>query len=258
MENLGAFRFVTLTWLIIAAAVVLLLFRLAAAWKVWKLNRTRPPRRTVDISSLNTPPPDVLLPAVSELQALGFQRLGESQVESREGQPVGRVWVFVNAEGTVSVDVVATVSQPLCGFTTIFGDGAVTQVYYPHGENIDDPDFVHHDNSVSIESAYRQHLEQVKAFSAAHGAPRLVRTIRDSLDIAELYRERYLQRLLWAGRRNKLLLPLIINVAVVVLLVGLLVVQYRFAPPLLSVVVAIIVIVAPLYLTLPGAPACRG
>lgn len=220
-----------ITWFMAGAAGITLLLRLSGTWRFWRRNREIPYRRSVDISYLNTPPPDVLRPAISELEALGFQRLGEVQVEHVEKGPVGQVWVWVNPERTVFVEVIPSPIYPSCGFTTAFGDGAITEVFFPQGESIDDPDYVHHRNNVSIESAYRQQLEQVMASSDVHGAPRLMRTMQDCLDVAALYRERYSRRLLGTALRTRALIPLAANFLMVALLAGLLFAQYRFEAP---------------------------
>jgi hypothetical protein len=236
-----------LSWVLTGIVLNTLRLRLSAIWEARRWNREIPYRRVVDISHLNTPLPDTLRPAIAELQALGFRRLGESQVESPEQMPLGKAWVFVNAEGTVFVEVIAVGQLSPCGFTTTFVDGTVTQVFYPQGESIEDPDFVQHRNNVSIKDAYRQQLEQITTLYATHGAPRSIRTMPDCLDVSALYRERYEQRLMDTKLRTKYLGPLVIDLVVAVLMAGLLIGEYVSHWSPLLVFGAMVVIVAPYF-----------
>ncbi len=230
MEDSASWQLM-ITWAVLIAAGAMLLARLAMIANAKKWRSERPPRRDVDISHLNTPPPDSLRASIAEMEALGFQRLGELQVEEPEKGPIGQVWTFVNAEGTVLGEIAASAPQPLSGFMTAFADGAITEVFYPHGESIDHPDYVHHYSNVSLADAYRRQCEQVAAFYEAHGAPRPIRTMQDCLDMSALYRERYSQRLMGSVMRSLTLAPLVANLVVLALAAGLLIAQYRFDMP---------------------------
>lgn len=247
MGNTDSWQFIV-TWLMTGAGGILLLLRFFGLWRFWRQNREIPYRRNVDISDLNTPPPDALRPTISELEGLGFQRLGEAQVEHIEKGPIRQVRVLVNAERTVFTEVIPSPMYPTCGFTTAFGDGAMTEVFYPEGESVDDADYVHHRNSVSIADAYRQQLEQVAAFSEAHGTPRSIRTMQDCLDVAALFRERYSRRLVGTVLRTRALIPLTTNLVVVILLAGLLKTWHRFGS-LEPLFFGVMLVVAAIYFT---------
>ncbi len=183
-------------------------------------------RRSVDMSHRRTPPPEALQPAIQELRSLGFRYLGEVAVvetDAFETRNLGTSWVFSNAEDDTHAEVTPTPWGPGCGFTTMFADEAVAQVFYPRGESVDEPDFVHHANSGSITAAYRQQQAQVEALRPEHGAPRRTTTVADCIAIAEIYREKHFPRLRRRVQKRSIKSPLIplIDLAVLVSIAGL-------------------------------------
>jgi hypothetical protein len=172
---------------------LVLLLRLALLYKALRMYWGSPRSTTSNASHKGLVPPRAARSLIAGLKALGFHRLGETQVQTAGAKEPVTGWLFGSSEGVVFAELAG--SLPLVGLTTMFHDGAVVQTLYPIGERISAPDYVCRVVPGSLKAAYKYHLRQVQTFGAGRGRPRLVEDMDHYLDVASVYRARHGQRL---------------------------------------------------------------
>ena len=209
---------------------------LALAVPLWRtvtvysgVNRRRP----FDSSNLGLQPTGELGEVVEALRRLGFERLGEAQLDVPgvraveltasghprvSGSPVDRHTVFVMVDsGRTVVGEVSQVphNRPQVSLNSIFGDASVVETMYPRGESIHDHDLHSGHNTRSLDRAYDDQRIEVDRWRLRHGPPRPINSMADYLRADATYREHYAKRTLRGPLIRRQLIPAAIAVAVV-------------------------------------------
>jgi hypothetical protein len=208
-------------------------------WRMWNVYSGASTRRPFDASAAGLQPPPELVDTVSRLIRLGFQRLGEAQLDlpgmaaatvtaTNDPRAAGvsnrhTVFVFVDQERTVVAETGVVPHAPiLVSFNSLFADGSVVETMYPRGESIHDADFHSGHSSQSLDRAYDDQRVEISRWRMRHGSPRQVQTMADFLRADAEYRERYARRKLRRPFiRNQLLPAVLIVVGVVAFVVWL-------------------------------------
>jgi len=171
--------------LVALAGLVVALFLLSqsgpSAWRIWRIYSGVRTRRLADAGPLAIPPPDQVAERLEELGHLGFSRIGERFLQL-PGTPIRYEWVVGEESGEAYVVVVpTTVIGSLVAFYTSFEDSTWVQTNYPRGAVVDKPTFHATFVPTSLTEALSTHRAQVARLVAAHGAPRRILTMADTL-----------------------------------------------------------------------------
>jgi hypothetical protein len=179
MRAMSAERLVALGGLVIS---LLLLFQLAPpALRAWRIYSGVKTRRLADAGPLAIPPPEPVALRLEELGALGFTRIGERYIQL-PGTPIRYEWVVGEESGEAYVVLVpSTVIGTLIAFYTSFEDSTWVQTNFPRGSVVDRPTFHASFVSTSLTEALATHRAQVARLVAAHGSPRKILTMADTL-----------------------------------------------------------------------------
>jgi hypothetical protein len=172
-------RLVALVGLIIS---VLLLAQLGPpAWRNWRIYAGVRTRRMADAGPLEIPPPEPVAQRLSALAGLGFHRIGERFIQL-PGTPIRYEWLVGEDSGEVYVIVVpSTVTGTLVALYSSFEDSTWVQTNFPRGAVVDRPTFHASFVTTSLDDALATHRAQVARLTAAHGAPRSIATMADTL-----------------------------------------------------------------------------
>ena len=175
----------------LALAILLLLRFVPPATRAWRIYAGTKSRRLADSGPLEIMPPAPVATVLEQLRAIGFSRIGERYVVL-PGR--GRVdeWTWTDETGSTYVSVVPSryIGALMCAYT-VFPDGTWLQTNFPRGETIDRPNYVARVVASSPADAIAAHRADVARLRGAHGAPRPVRTMADSLRMDAEYRSRH-------------------------------------------------------------------
>jgi hypothetical protein len=151
------------------------------AWRVWRIYSGTRSRRLADAGPLEIPPPDGVSQRLEDLRALGFSRIGERFIQL-PGTPIRYEWVVGEPSGEAYVVVVpSTVMTALVAFYSSFEDSTWVQTNFPRGSVVNRPTFQASFVPTSLTDALATHRAQVARLVAAHGRPRSIRTMSDTL-----------------------------------------------------------------------------
>lgn len=171
---------------------LLLLSRFAPpAWRAWQIYSGVRSRRMADAGPLEISPPEAVAARLDELEALGFTRIGERFLQL-PGTPLRYEWLVGEASGETYVIVV-----PVLGLGTLvacyssFDDRTWVVTMFPRGESIVRRDFFASFVSTNLVDMLAAHRRQVAKLRAAHGSPRSIRTMADTLRMDAEYRTRH-------------------------------------------------------------------
>jgi hypothetical protein len=221
---------------IVFALGVTLLAMAVPLWRMWVVYSGSSSRRPFDASGAGLAPPRELEPVIAGLMQLGFQRLGEAQldlpgVRSVEltataqpriaGESVTRhtIFVMVDADGTVIAETGQVPHVPiLVSFNSVFADSSVVETMYPRGESIHDADFHSGNNTRSLDRAYDEQRVEMNRWRLRHGTPRTISTMADYLRADADYRERFARRKLRRPFIRRQLIPSALVAAAIVVL----------------------------------------
>jgi hypothetical protein len=175
----------------LALAILLLLRFAPPATRAWRIYAGTKTRRLADAGPLEIVPPGAVAAILEQLRAIGFSRIGERFVVL-PGR--GRVdeWTWTDETGSTYVSVVPSryIGALMCAYT-VFPDGTWLQTNFPRGETIDRPNYVAHFVDSSPADAIAAHRADIERLRPAHGQPRPVRTMADSLRMDAEYRSRH-------------------------------------------------------------------
>jgi hypothetical protein len=149
--------------------------------------------QSVDVSAAGREPPAAIQPLHAALLVRGFRRLGEVGVHL-PGRAPYPMWVLVNPEERVHVELAVVRDRGYAAFVTWFADDAVVETHYPAGAAVDEPDFRAQVVRESLETALKRHLSAVGAFTRAHGEPVAVDDMAAFLTYSRRYNEHFLPR----------------------------------------------------------------
>jgi hypothetical protein len=172
---------------------------LAFGWNVYVNWRFRQGIRraarieSVDVSAAEHGPPSVIQPLHAALLVRGFRRLGEVGV-SLPGRDPYPMWVLVNPEQRVHVELAVVRDRGYAAFVTWFADDAVVETHYPAGAAVDAPDFRAQVVRESLEMALRRHLSAVQTFIRTHGDPVIIDDMPGFLTYSRRYNAHFLPR----------------------------------------------------------------
>jgi hypothetical protein len=188
MPSMTSERILALTGLVVA---LFLLARLGpGAWRAWRIFSGVKTRRMADAGPLEIPPPLGVSDRIADLHALGFSRIGERFIKL-PGTPIRYEWLLGEASGEVYVSVVPFLQGALVSCYSSFDDGQWIQTNFPRGANVERPLFQASAVDTSVRDALAQHRSAVARLAAAHGEPRRVLTMADSLRMDDDYRRRH-------------------------------------------------------------------
>lgn len=171
---------------------LLLLSRFAPpAWRAWRIYAGVRSRRMADAGPLEISPPEAVAHRLDELEALGFTRIGERFLKLPD-TPLRYEWLVGEPTGETYVIVVpvAGLGTLVAGYSS-FDDGTWVQTHFPRGESISRRDFFASFVSTNLADMLAAHRRQVAALRAAHGRPRSIRTMADTLRMDAEYRTRH-------------------------------------------------------------------
>jgi hypothetical protein len=171
---------------------LLLLWRFGPpAWRAWQIYAGVRSRRMADAGPLEISPPEAVAHRLDDLEALGFTRIGERFLKLPDA-PLRYEWLVGEESGETYVIVV-----PVAGLATLvacytsFDDGTWVQTNFPRGESITRRDFFASFVSTNLTEMLAAHRRQVATLRAAHGTPRSIRTMADTLRMDAEYRTRH-------------------------------------------------------------------
>jgi hypothetical protein len=172
-------RLIALLGLVVA---LLLLSQLGPpAWRIWRIYSGVRTRRLADAGPLEIPPNAPVGERLAELASLGFSRIGERFLQL-PGTPIRYEWVVGEPSGEAYVVVVPSAAGGfLAAFYSSFDDSTWVQTNFPRGAIVERPSFVATFVDTSLADALARHRAQVARMRAAHGAPRSIHTMADTL-----------------------------------------------------------------------------
>jgi hypothetical protein len=161
------------------------------AWRAWQIYAGVRSRRMADAGPLEISPPEAVAHRLDELEALGFSRIGERFLHL-PGTPMRYEWLVGEESGETYVIVVpvAGLGTLVAGYSS-FDDGTWVQTMFPRGETITRRDFFTSFVSTNLTEMLAAHRRQVAILRAAHGTPRSIRTMADTLRMDAEYRTRH-------------------------------------------------------------------
>jgi hypothetical protein len=183
----SAERLLALVGLVVA---LLLLARFGPpAWRSWRILSGVKTRRLQDAGPLEIPPPEMIRPFLSELAGLGFSRIGERWLQL-PGRPISYEWVVGEPSGETYVVVVPSIvlGGALVACYSSFDDSTWVQTNYPRGAVVERPTFVAGFVPTSVTDAVAAHRLRVNSLRPAHGQPRRILTMADTLRMDVDYR----------------------------------------------------------------------
>jgi hypothetical protein len=161
------------------------------AWRAWQIYSGVRSRRMADAGPLEISPPEAVAHRLDELEALGFTRIGERFLKLPDTR-LRYEWLVGEESGETYVIVV-----PVAGLGTLvaayssFDDGTWVQTNFPRGESITRRNFFASFVSTNLTEMLAAHRRQVATLRAAHGTPRSIRTMADTLRMDAEYRTRH-------------------------------------------------------------------
>jgi hypothetical protein len=182
------------------AVICILVWRLIdIGWRGWMGLRVvlgAKHRRSIDVSAWKLQPPVRAGANIAALNALGFTRLGEAQVQLPGGK-APTVWVLVDPGRTVRAEV----AFGMVSFSSNFQEDVLVVTDYPSGEHIEQPRYQSHTVTGGIPAAHQHHLRQVEKFRSLHGEAHTLQGMADYLRWETVGRTLYgsvkLRRFLW-------------------------------------------------------------
>jgi hypothetical protein len=179
MRAMSTERVIALVGLVVS---LLLLGQLGPpALRTWRIYSGVRNRRLADAGPLEIPPPEPVAQRLAELGKLGFTRIGERFVQL-PGLPIRYEWVVGEQSGmTYIVLVPSTLGGSLVGLYSSFEDSTWVQTNFPRGAIVERPNFTATFVDTSLEDALDRHRAQVARLVAAHGTPRSIRSMADTL-----------------------------------------------------------------------------
>lgn len=161
------------------------------AMRSWQIFAGTKHRRLADAGPLAVAPPPAIAPAIEDVRALGFDRIGERYLQL-PGSGLHYDWVFAEASGATYIVVVP--SRVVGAFVvcySVFPDGTWLQTQYPRGETLERRDLVVSFGASNIGDTLSAHRRRLAALEALHGSPRPIRTMADALWADDDYRTRH-------------------------------------------------------------------
>jgi len=178
-----------------AAGLVLSLLLLSrfgpSARRSWQIYAGVRSRRMADAGPLEITPPDLVAARLRELAQLGFNRIGERYLQL-PGSSMRYEWLVGESSGETYVIVVPVAAiGTLVACYSSFDDGTWVQTNFPRGEVVVRRDFFATFVSSNLADTLAVHRRQVHTLRAAHGTPRAIHTMADTLRMDAEYRTRH-------------------------------------------------------------------
>jgi hypothetical protein len=133
-------------------------------------------RKSIDVSAWKLQPPARAGANIAALNALGFTRLGETQVQLPGGK-APTVWVLVDPGCTIQAEV----AFGMVSFTSYFREDILVVTDYPSGEHIEQARYQSHTMTRGIPEAYQHHQRQVEKFRSRYGEAHALQGMADYL-----------------------------------------------------------------------------
>ncbi len=153
-------------------------------------------RVTRDVSHEQRPYPSEERRIPNELEALGFERVGELAVDL-PGQKDATEWVFKNPAETIVAEVIYFSGKPaleMVNFASWFAGERVVETSYPVGDDILTDDYRSACNHESVQETLRTHFVEMAKFQHRYGVPIRFNSIADMMPYDVIYRQKYARR----------------------------------------------------------------
>jgi hypothetical protein len=133
----------------------------------------------VDVSHLSLAPPPQVRRVIDQLQRAGFSRLGEDRSARPDLKRQITTWILTDRDGTTAAEVGAPqgAGEAICGFITLFSDGALLVTGHSFGEPHRAKEFVMQAAPARPEDAWQRHQEAQKEMAPRHGGALRLRSI---------------------------------------------------------------------------------
>ena len=137
----------------------------------------------LDVSHLSLSPPFEVRQVIDRLQPAGFTRLGEDRSTRPDFRQQITTWILVDRAGTTAAEVgqIPGTGEPICGFITLFADGALLMTSHGFGESHRAEGFVMQAAPASPQDAWQRHQEAQKEMAPRNGGALRLRSISDLL-----------------------------------------------------------------------------
>lgn len=151
------------------------------AWRAWRIYIGVRNRRLADAGPLEVPAPAPVAARIAELGELGFTRIGERFLRL-PGTPIRYEWVVGEPSGEAYACLVPSpIGGCLVSMYSSFEDSTWVQTNFPRGAIVDRPAFKANFVASSLDDALASHRAQVARLAPAHGSPRRIRSMADTL-----------------------------------------------------------------------------
>jgi hypothetical protein len=153
--------------------------------------------------------PVELTAILSELEMIGFTRIGEAQV-TPPGRPTLTMWVLAAPDGLCHAEVsrIGIGGMPVALFVSMFSaytdNRAFAVTAYPSGPETDQPDYIAHTVRESLTAAYRHQCSLVKRYQESPRAQFRVDSMGQFIEYSRIYNTRFTGRLGWTSQRRRL------------------------------------------------------
>ncbi len=153
--------------------------------------------------------PAELTAILSDLETIGFTRIGEAQV-TPPGRPTLTMWVLAAPDGLCHAEVsqVGVGGMPVALFVSMFSaytdNRAFAVTAYPSGPETDQPDYIAHAVRESLTAAYRHQCSLVEQFRASPRTPFRVDSMGQFIEYSRIYNTRLTGRLGRTSQRRRL------------------------------------------------------
>ncbi|MBZ0319985.1 MAG: hypothetical protein K8L91_26475 [Anaerolineae bacterium] len=206
-----------------------------------------------DVSHEQRPLPENAQHFLPILDQLGFTRMGEI-LRKMPSQPDQLWFVFGQADGLITAEVIPMPKQTLVAFLTSFADRASLETDFPVGEDLSTP----YSRTVTVKAdkglagAYQVHQQAGKEMMRQHGTRVAVKSLQEHLTRTEYNQQHHAvsinniihHRNLWALAPN-------VYVAVWILLLGLLLAWFGGYKPAIGYVMMFLYLLLPILIFTP-------
>ncbi|MBN1121225.1 MAG: hypothetical protein JXJ17_09105 [Anaerolineae bacterium] len=151
--------------------------------------------------------PQILMPVVSSLEEMDFERVGEAEVIP-PGRPPMTMWILAEPNRMCHVEVSLIQGMPIVLFVTMFSaytnNRAFAVTAYPSGPQTEQPDYIAHTVEESLDAAYRHQRLLVEHFRETPLAQFRVDSMDQFIEYSRIYNIHFAGRLGGESRRRRL------------------------------------------------------
>ncbi len=194
-----------ITWLLALAS----LLGVVLWYGLWLLRRRHLGElETIDATAEPLPMPPHEAASARQLEALGFHRIGETELRPRFDAPL-RTWVYTNHDGSVRASI--TRRWKRVSFSSSWADGAALSTDSSPNRTVSTPHF-RNQGVNGVEAALMLHMQTAPSYGAGHGPAVLIQSITEGVaDVRR--RQKLLTSEIMANQRIRAHLVIAISIA---------------------------------------------